>query len=58
MEWGIGISMTNPEEEDRAKYIRRAEFESKEATASAILFQIIESLNDFTWLSSMASSNS
>ena len=35
MEWGIGISVTNPEEEDRAQYIRRAEFESKEATASA-----------------------
>ena len=43
MEWGIGISVTNPEEEDRAKYIRRAEFESKEATASAIFFQIVES---------------
>lgn len=43
MEWGIGISVTNPEEEDRAKYIRRAEFESKEATASAIFFQIVAS---------------
>ena len=43
MEWGIGISVTNPEEEDRAKYIRKAEFESKEATASAIWFQIVES---------------
>ena len=40
MEWGIGISVTNPEEEDRAQYIRRAEFESKEATASAVYFQI------------------
>jgi AAA domain/CHC2 zinc finger len=40
MEWGIGISVTNPEEEDRAQYIRRAEFESKEATANPIFFQI------------------
>jgi putative DNA primase/helicase len=43
MEWGIGISVTNPEEEDRAQYIRRAEFESKEATASAVFFRIVES---------------
>src|ERR1700684_3392731 len=43
LEWGIGISITNPEEEDRAQYIRRAEFESKEATASAVFFQIVES---------------
>jgi hypothetical protein len=28
---------------DRANYIRRAEFESKEATASAVFFQIVES---------------
>ena len=43
MEWGIGISVANPEEEDRAQYIRRAEFESKEATASAVFFRIVES---------------
>jgi putative DNA primase/helicase len=43
MEWGIGISVINPEEEDRASYIRRAEFESKEATTSAVFFQIVES---------------
>lgn len=43
MEWGIGISVTNPEEEDRSKYIRRAEFESKEAVTDAVLFQIAES---------------
>ena len=48
MEWGIGISVTNPEEEDRGKYIRRAEFESKEATASAIFFQIVESSDHAT----------
>ena len=40
MEWGIGISVTNPEAEDRAKYIRRAEFESKESTAAAIYYKI------------------
>jgi len=28
---------------DRANYIRRAEFESKQATASAVFFQIVES---------------
>jgi putative DNA primase/helicase len=43
MEWGIGISVTNPEEEDRAQYIRCAEFESKEATTSAVSFRIVES---------------
>jgi hypothetical protein len=40
MEWGIGISVTNPDEEDRAKRIRRAEFESKESTAQAIYYKI------------------
>ena len=35
--------MTNPEEEDRAQYIRRAEFESKEATAGPVFFRIVES---------------
>jgi putative DNA primase/helicase len=43
MEWGVGISVTNPEEEDRSKYIRRAEFESKEAATDAVFFQIVES---------------
>jgi hypothetical protein len=42
MEWGIGISVTNPEEEDKGKYIRRLEFESKEGTAPAIYTQIRE----------------
>jgi RecA-family ATPase len=43
MEWGIGISVTNPQEEDKAKYIRKLEFESKEDTAAAIYTQIRES---------------
>jgi hypothetical protein len=43
MEWGIGISVTNPDAENRADFIRRAEFESKEATADAVFFQIVES---------------
>jgi hypothetical protein len=43
MEWGIGISVTNAEEEDRSKYIRRAEFESKEAATNAVTFRIVES---------------
>lgn len=43
MEWGIGISVTNPDEEDRAKYIRKAEFESKESTAAAIYYKIFGS---------------
>jgi hypothetical protein len=42
MEWGIGISVVNPEEEDKAKYIRRLEFESKEGTAAAIYTRIHE----------------
>jgi CHASE2 domain-containing sensor protein len=42
MEWGIGISIVNPEEEDKAKYIRRLEFESKEGTAAAIYSRICE----------------
>jgi RecA-family ATPase len=42
MEWGIGISVVNPEEEDKAKYIRRLEFESKEGTAAAIYSRIRE----------------
>ncbi len=42
MEWGIGISVLNPEEEDKAKYIRKLEFESKEGTAPAIYTQIRE----------------
>ncbi len=48
MEWGIGISVTNPEEEDRANYIRRAEFESKESTAHAVYFKIAESADHAT----------
>jgi hypothetical protein len=42
MEWGIGISVVNPEEEDKARYIRKLEFESKEGTAPAIYTQIRE----------------
>ena len=42
MEWGIGISVTNPEEEDKSKYVRKLEFESKEGTAPAIYTQIRE----------------
>jgi archaellum biogenesis ATPase FlaH len=42
MEWGIGISVVNPEEEDKAKYIHRLEFESKEGTAAAIYTRIHE----------------
>jgi RecA-family ATPase len=42
MEWGIGISVLNPEEEDKAKYIRKLEFESKEGPAPAIFTQIRE----------------
>jgi hypothetical protein len=42
MEWGIGISVVNPEEEDKAKYVRKLEFESKEGTAAAIYSQIRE----------------
>jgi hypothetical protein len=42
MEWGIGISVTNTEEEDKAKYIRKLEFESKEGTAAAIYTRIRE----------------
>ncbi|HEV8189476.1 MAG TPA: AAA family ATPase [Pyrinomonadaceae bacterium] len=46
MEWGIGISISNPESEDRAEYIRRAEFESKEGAASPVYFQISESADN------------
>jgi hypothetical protein len=42
MEWGIGISVLNPDEEDKAKYIRKLEFENKEGTALAIFTQIRE----------------
>jgi hypothetical protein len=42
MEWGIGISVLNPDEEDKAKYVRKLEFESKEGTAPAIFTQIRE----------------
>jgi hypothetical protein len=48
MEWGIGISVTNPEEQDRANYIRRAEFESKEATMAPVYYQIKESADHST----------
>jgi hypothetical protein len=48
LEWGIGISVTNPEEQDRAKYIRQAEFESKEAATDALLFRIAESADHTT----------
>lgn len=42
MEWGIGISVLNPDEEDKAKYIRKLEFENKEGTAAAVFTQIRE----------------
>ncbi|MCU1248693.1 MAG: ATPase [Edaphobacter sp.] len=43
MEWGIGISVTNPDEEDKSSYVRKLEFENKEGTAPAIYTQIRES---------------
>lgn len=43
MEWGIGISVVNPEEEEKANFIRRAEFECKEASSSAVYYRIAES---------------
>jgi hypothetical protein len=48
MEWGIGISVLNPEEEDKSKYIRRLEFESKEGTAAAIYSRIREGADSGT----------
>ena len=48
MEWVMGISVTNPEEEDRAKYIRRAEFQGKESTAAAVYYRIAESSDHAT----------
>ncbi|MGI8773195.1 MAG: AAA family ATPase [Acidobacteriaceae bacterium] len=42
LEWGIGISVTNPEEEDKAKYVRKLEFENKEGVAPAVYSQICE----------------
>jgi hypothetical protein len=42
MEWGIGISVVNSDEKDKATYIRKLEFESIEGTAPAIYAQIRE----------------
>jgi hypothetical protein len=42
MEWGVAITVTNPDEEDKANYVRRLEFENKEATAPAIYSQLKE----------------
>jgi hypothetical protein len=48
MEWGIGISVVNPDEDDRANYVRKAEFESKEATTAPVCYQIKESADHST----------
>lgn len=40
MEWGIGISVTNPEEEDKHNWIRKLEFENKEGVCSPIYTKI------------------
>jgi hypothetical protein len=40
MEWGIGISVTNPEEEDKHKWIRKLEFENKEGVCSPVFTKI------------------
>lgn len=40
MEWGIGISVTNPEEEDKHNWIRKLEFENKEGICSPIFTKI------------------
>lgn len=40
MEWGIGISVTNPEEEDKHRWIRKLEFENKEGICSPIYTRI------------------
>lgn len=42
MEWGIGITVTNPDEEDKADYVRRLEFENKEGLALPVYSQIRE----------------
>jgi AAA domain len=43
MEWGVGIRVLNPEEKDRKKWIREAEFESKESTLEPIVFHVVGS---------------
>jgi hypothetical protein len=48
MEWGIGISIVNADEDDRANYVRKAEFESKEATTAPVYYQIKESADHST----------
>lgn len=40
MEWGIGISVTNPEEEDKHNWVRKLEFENKEGICSPIYTKI------------------
>jgi hypothetical protein len=41
MEFGMAITVTNPEEEDRAAFIRRVQFESKETTTHDVLYRIV-----------------
>jgi hypothetical protein len=42
MEYGLAISVTNPEA-DRADYIRRVQFESKECATDDVYYKIVES---------------
>jgi hypothetical protein len=41
MEWGIGISVANPDEQDKTLYVRKLEFESKEGVCSPVYSQIV-----------------
>lgn len=41
MEWGIGISVTNPDVEDKSQFIRKVEFENKEATHLPLYTRIV-----------------
>jgi hypothetical protein len=41
MEWGIGISVTNPDEQDKHNWIRKLEFENKEGVCMPIFTKII-----------------
>jgi hypothetical protein len=43
MEYALALSVTNPEEEDRANFIRRVQFESKEATTRDVYYRIVGS---------------
>ena len=40
MEWGIGISVVNPDAEDKADFVRKLEFENKEGVCSPVYSQI------------------